>query len=830
MDTRGLLVMYQMGGGKSHLAVHIAIENMSGQSGRGVIMLQSKSLEANMRGAIEKYIKIRTAEEPDFYLARLPPADLSAWIDRNFTFVSANASNMIDQLARKTQDDMFGNISRLSTLDGKLLIVDEAHNLFRSITNGGKNALALYDLIMRSSNLKCVFLTGTPIANDVFEIVPCFNMLGSMRPKTPILPETYREFYTLYVDKAAKKMKSRGHLQNRLLGLISSFSHSNPPVAGQSQPAEFPEQKPTVMRFVHMSRDQYVAYNLARDKEAMEGMGRKGGPAQEPAAMTKPRSKSSSTYRVRSRQLSNVAFAVEGEQSRAPTDEEAPKFAQMYADIENHRGQLGLAYSQFTGAGGLKSFEAYLQARGWRRYEISLVPRRGGSQSTLTPSEFVEIVERQVAAYGGSHVVGGSHFVGGSHVSSSDSESVPSNPSFTVHARYATDADTAAIKLVFPEYEPASENIVITEDDQVVGYVTKDTLGEILKTRGAHADLVARASQSVKFGHAKTLAAKLLVPHTDFEPMQPINMFTISGGDPTDINAILSESSTREPEIDPEIEAAAAQIDVSELADSYKPSRQRYYCVISGEVDPSIRAELQAVFNNDANAHGEIIDLILTSSTGAEGLDLKRLRYVMMMEAYWNPSREKQLFARGVRNDSHKDMPEAEKNVTPYVYLAIPPLDETLPGKAVREIKTITDVVETYTPTTDIELYTESVAGEELIKDCIGLLNEISIECTLLTDTSSCRMCSPTDEPLWTDDPARDSTRVDPCRPATSVTVRAKPIMVDGIMYQYSVSTGVFGWTVYEFADDIKAWVAMPESDARFMTVIAAIEMEEGSE
>ena len=89
-------------------------------------------------------------------------------------------------------------------------------------------------------------------------------------------------------------------------------------------------------------------------------------------------------------------------------------------------------------------------------------------------------------------------------------------------------------------------------------------------------------------------------------------------------------------------------------------------------------------------------------------------------------------------------------------------------------------------------------------------------------------MCSPTDEPLWTDDPARDGTRVDPCRPATSVTVRAKPIMVDGVMYQYSASAGVFGWTVYQFADDIKAWVAMPESDARFMTVIAAIEMEEG--
>jgi len=40
------------------------------------------------------------------------------------------------------------------TLDDCLLIVDEAHNLFNAITNGSKNAVGLYDLILKAKNLK----------------------------------------------------------------------------------------------------------------------------------------------------------------------------------------------------------------------------------------------------------------------------------------------------------------------------------------------------------------------------------------------------------------------------------------------------------------------------------------------------------------------------------------------------------------------------------------------------------------------------------------------------------------------------------------------------
>lgn len=850
LDTRGLLVKYQMGGGKSHLAVHIAIETLlAGQ--RQVVMLQSKSLEANMRGAIYKYVAIRQTEEPDFYLARLSPDDLAKWIDRNFSFVSANASNMIGQLSRKMNpDEVFGSVSHMNTLDGKLLIVDEAHNLFRSITNGGKNAIALYELIMRSKNLKCVFLTGTPIANDVFEMVPCFNMLASMKPNNPILPEAYREFYNLYVDLPNKRMKNRGKLQNRLLGLISSFNQSNPP-AGITALTEFPEQLPTVYRFVHMSPKQYTAYLLARDKEADEGKttGKRVGPSADPPSMTKPKSKSSSTYRVKSRQLSNVLPGW----TDAPTDEHSPKFAQIYADMEGHTGQLGLVYSQFTGMGGLGAFEKYLQAAGWKRYEISPAVYEGGSMPD--PFDFIAEVER----------------------STEELQAKTGGGRCDIRARFAKKVEIPNIKRVFPDFEPADENIVIESGGEIVGFVTanvhKSASGayrDVLKAKGVYSDLVAR----VQMGKART-HFKPFLGRPPVDP-PPIDMDTIVGSAETvDIVAlaagldddnghseqnapstpsvrsassansvrsatsangvhsttsaqpviIADEDPSGDPfeEEDPTAVAEAAGIDISGISDANNPTRQRHYCVISGEVDPEYRARLSAVFNNASNGHGEIIDLILTSSTGAEGLDLKRLRYVMMMEAYWNPSREKQLFARGVRNDSHIDLPSEEKNVTPYIYLAIPPREETLPGKSPIVIKTFEDLAATYAPTTDVELYTESAKSEELIKDAVSMMEEITIECLLLADPSHCRNCNPTDEPLFSANPTIDVSRVDPCTRAEAKQITTSAIVVDGVEYRYAPSDSVFGWDIYEFAEDIHAWKVMRESDDRHSVVLAAV-------
>ena len=57
------------------------------------------------------------------------------------------------------------------------------------------------------------------------------------------------------------------------------------------------------------------------------------------------------------------------------------------------------------------------------------------------------------------------------------------------------------------------------------------------------------------------------------------------------------------------------------------------------------------------NNRGEIIKIFMITSSGAEGISLKNVRYVHIMEPYWNFIRIDQVFGRAIRMKSHMDLP-----------------------------------------------------------------------------------------------------------------------------------------------------------------------------
>lgn len=838
--ARGLLLNIQTGGGKSHLAIHLAIEATRGTGGvtgglaggsdqpREVLLILPKSLEANMRGAIYKYIELRRAHEPEYFLALMPRADLDRWIDRNFSFVSLNASNMLGQLARATLDDVFGDVARLPSLDGKLLIVDEAHNLFRAIINGSKNAIGLYDLVMRAKNLRCLFLSGTPISNDVFEMVPCFNMLASNIPNNPILPESYKEFYTLYVDKPGRKMKNRGKLANRIVGLTSSFRFSNPPRDMPATDVEFPEQLPTIIRAVHMTPHQWVMYGLARDREKEEG-GR--GRAGDPPAMTKPRSRSSSTYRVRSRQISNFCpqeYSIEGGINGIPADYSSPKFEQMWEDMAAHAGTLGIIYSQFVGMGGLEALEGFLQSKGYRKYTIPAKMIRGAldewsksGAASVDPVAILEQIENSAGWYNGGDETEGnetiddyrggfspvdewdptetstdiSEYVGGLDALNSDDVFNGGNSCNGSNGGKNGSGKNGGVKTVIEYADPETIRAeLIAFDPTVSKFLDKSNI-DIIVSRSAGVINGYAIVSDTALGSREVISARGVY---DSMIESIINdRVGVFGGDPI-------------------VEATAAGVDVSRLNDAHRPSRQKTYCVISGDVLPEVRNELTKILNNVNNRHGEIIDLILTGSSGAEGLDLKRIRFEMMMEPYWTASREKQFFARGVRNDSHIDMPAEEKNVQPYVYLAIPPETERI-GKS-------GDIFLDYILTTDMELYSESQSDYVLITDALEIVNSVSVECLFNGNIMGCRQCNPTNVPLFTTDPATDVRAADPCSSMRSADVAANEVTYEGKKYYWADdASSAFGVQVFEWDEAISAYRPMRESNPIFMELVEAI-------
>jgi hypothetical protein len=85
-------------------------------------------------------------------------------------------------------------------------------------------------------------------------------------------------------------------------------------------------------------------------------------------------------------------------------------------------------------------------------------------------------------------------------------------------------------------------------------------------------------------------------------------------------------------------------------------------------VPPSIVSVLKE--KNQNNFYGEIIKVLMITSSGAEGINLRNTRFVHILEPYWNMVRIDQVVGRARRICSHEDLPEDMRTVQVYVYIS----------------------------------------------------------------------------------------------------------------------------------------------------------------
>jgi len=95
-------------------------------------------------------------------------------------------------------------------------------------------------------------------------------------------------------------------------------------------------------------------------------------------------------------------------------------------------------------------------------------------------------------------------------------------------------------------------------------------------------------------------------------------------------------------------------------------------CIFNSEWDqvPSnIRDELLRISGN--NFYGEVINTLMISASGAEGINLRNVRYVHIVEPYWHPVRIEQVVGRARRICSHQDLPAELRTVNVFLYLTV---------------------------------------------------------------------------------------------------------------------------------------------------------------
>lgn len=166
-SIRGLLLFWELGGGKTCGSTLLVDYILSRNEDRDVYILTSAATRENFK---REYCTI-CGENPDEL--------------ENFKFVSYNYTMLGDKLI-----DLFD----LSRINNAVFVIDEFHNFISGYINESSNYGRLFDLFKSLTDPKFIFMTGTPLLDKLKELFVVGNLL---LPEQFISYETFKKKFTL---------------------------------------------------------------------------------------------------------------------------------------------------------------------------------------------------------------------------------------------------------------------------------------------------------------------------------------------------------------------------------------------------------------------------------------------------------------------------------------------------------------------------------------------------------------------------------------------------------------------------------------------------------
>jgi hypothetical protein len=138
------------------------------------------------------------------------------------------------------------------------------------------------------------------------------------------------------------------------------------------------------------------------------------------------------------------------------------------------------------------------------------------------------------------------------------------------------------------------------------------------------------------------------------------------------------------------------------------------------------------------NFYGQIIKVLMITSSGAEGISLKNVRYVHITEPYWHPVRIHQVIGRARRICSHSDLPKELQTVNVFLYLMVFSESQLSSDLSIElRLKDISKKDKKKVLTSDEYLYEISSIKEEINASLLQGVKESAIDCSIHTRSSS---------------------------------------------------------------------------------------------
>ena len=576
-------------------------------------------------------------------------------LKEKYTFISYNASNTLDQLRK------------ISTLDNHTIVIDEVHNLISMMVTKSKKGPELYKMLMEAKNLKIVALSGTPIINYPFEVALLANILRG-----------YLYLPMFYI----KQMKNAGGLEyqaNLLKEKIQDLGD---------------------VEFVDVSqRYLYVYLRVNPAEEAFDEMIRKI-------------LKTAADFGVQIDYIETKQFSLypeDEDEFRAIFLEETQEGEylknvdllkrRMLGIISYYRGGKSIYYPTVNPTHFIEVPMSDYQYQEYKKVrEVERDKEKAGAMQKLlgkvTNSKSKNGAMKKVSSLFRVFSREFSNFVFPPDIERPFVRKFIHDAIKKKLEKKANKSNKAAAKLeeLEKENKRAEGNELTAKDKSLIEVAIK----QLAEKKDIYLKDTPEGLQKYSPKMAKMLqiidnSPGLVFVYSAFRALEGIGIFAL----------VLEANGWKK--FDPDY-----------------PDRNRgtpKFAIYSGAEDEVTREKIRAVYNSPENKYGSELKALLATSAGAEGIDLKNIRQVHIMEPYWHDVRISQVIGRANRFMSHVELPEKDRIVDVYRYTTVMTEDQSK--------------VDPEKESTDQYIYGVALKKLRVTDEIKKTMKEIAVDCTL---------------------------------------------------------------------------------------------------
>jgi len=667
---------------------------------------------------VPEAIVIKTTAGVDDRL--LITATTSHIIKNRYSFISYNglSPNLIKQLGP-------------SPFDNSFIIIDEVHNFISRVVNGSKLARTIYSYLMDAKDVKIILLSGTPMINNPYEIATLINLIRgymtvyelnyskasrtitseefinnqsynniideavvdnekrkimiSLLPKgfkrnehdkiykeqwkgTPLkmieniiddlnmmdgvkmnikygilnfsaLPNNKEDFNKFFLDMADEEnpaVINDDLFMRRILGCVSYYSISGSDL--------FPTVLPSVKREMLMTDSQFKSYVEQRNYELKQDLNKKRGQGLF--------AENTSVYRAFTRAVCNFAFP---EDIKRVYPKDIKKYIMQGnddSDDEYYGGAVGKVQLKKMKDDLKKAREASKKSKEELKIAKEEV-KKAKEEKKLKPKE-IKVLADKVKEL--------------NQKSKDDAEKVKELNMKIKEAEGKTPASK----------KDDEEDVVVSRKDEPIVNVAdeynhqmKIMMDKLLK------------SDALDLSNLKKHYSPKFAQIVEDVEASPGSVLIYSSFRTLEGLGILSEVLNRQGYK----QILLKKVDNNYLfsdADIFDPKYDNKRYIIFDSDKEKTRL-LMNLFNNDfrnitnemkkalppnpEQLYGKLAKIFCITQSGAEGISLKNVRRVLLVEPFWNNVRIEQVIGRAIRSCSHEALPKKDRNVQVFSYI-----------------------------------------------------------------------------------------------------------------------------------------------------------------